>query len=164
MQHIHIVINCTCMTYLFPFSRAKTGKRSRNRSSEWCRTGIPLRVRYCLGMLAFILEPVPPARRTKPTSDRSVSAVGKDSSLPPADASDVEEVVVAALCFNNSVVDAEIDDGRAATPSDCVNAYDVGVAARAAAAASVVDAQIFILKCCTFILCMCMSKDVTYVA
>lgn len=137
------------MTYLFPFFRAKTGKRSRNRSSEWCRTGIPLRVRYCLGMLAFILEPVPPASRTKPTSDRSVSAVGKDSSLPPADASDVEEeAVVGAHCFNNCVVDAEIDDaddGRAANPSDCVNACDVGVAARAAAAASVVDAQIFIL-------------------
>ena len=136
------------MTYLFPFSRAKTGKRSRNRSSEWCRTGIPLRVRYCLGMLAFILEPVPPASRTKPTSDRSVSAVGKDSSLPSA-ASDVEEeVAVAALCFDSCDVDAEIDDtddGRAAIPSDCVNAYDVGVAARAAAAASVVDAQIFIL-------------------
>lgn len=78
-----------------------------------------------------------------------MSAVGKDSSLPPADASDVEEeVVVAALCFNNSVVEAEIDDeddGRAATPSDCVNAYDVGVATRAAAAASVVDAQIFVI-------------------
>ena len=137
------------MTYLFPFSRAKTGKRSRKRSSEWCKTGIPLRVRYCLGMLAFILEPVPPASRTKPTSDRSVSAVGKDSSLPPADESDVEEeVAVAALCFNNCDVDAEIDDaddGRPAAPSDCVNAYDVGVAARAAATASVVDAQIFIL-------------------
>lgn len=110
--------------------------------------GHPLRVRYCLGMLAFILEPVPPASRTKPTSDRSVSAVGKDSSLPSA-ASDVEEeVAVAALCFDSCDVDAEIDDtddGRAATPSDCVNAYDVGVAARAAAAASVVDAQIFIL-------------------
>mmetsp|Transcript_30523 Transcript_30523/g.65499 ORF Transcript_30523/g.65499 Transcript_30523/m.65499 type:complete len:252 (-) Transcript_30523:201-956(-) len=41
---------------------------SRNKSSEWCKTGTPRRGRYCLGILAFIRLPVPPASNTNPTS------------------------------------------------------------------------------------------------
>ena len=136
----HSLAPTTPHSHLFPFSLAKAGKRSRNKSSEWCRTGIPRRVRYCLGMLAFILEPVPPANRTKPTSDRSVSADGKDSS-PPA-ASDVEEDV--ALC--EAKVDVAVDGRDETPPNECVNAFDDGKTARTAAAASVVAAQILILN------------------
>ena len=99
-------------------------------------------------MLAFILEPVPPANRTKPTSDRSVSADGKDSS-PPA-ASDVEEDV--ALCFADAKVDVAVDGRDATPPSECVNAFDDGMTARMAAATSVVVAQILILHL-TYLTC-----------
>mmetsp|Transcript_52996 Transcript_52996/g.78573 ORF Transcript_52996/g.78573 Transcript_52996/m.78573 type:complete len:89 (-) Transcript_52996:195-461(-) len=44
------------------------GSVSRNNLSEWCNTGTPRRVRNCFGMLAFIRDPVPPARSTNPTS------------------------------------------------------------------------------------------------
>lgn len=100
-------------------------------------------------MLAFILEPVPPANRTKPTSDRSVPADGKDSS-PPAASSDVEEDV--ALCFADAKVDVAVDGRDATPPSECVNAFDDGMTARMAAATSVVVAQILILHL-TYLTC-----------
>ena len=103
-------------------------------------------------MLAFILEPVPPANRTKPTSDRSVSADGKDSSPPAAtDASDMEEDV--ALC--DAKVDVAVDGRDASPPKECVNAFDDGMTARTAAAASVVVAQILILL--VVLLCLSIS-------
>lgn len=57
-------------TYLIPCC---AGSRCKKRLREWWRTGTPCRGRNCLGMVAFIRDPVPPASKTNPTSSKSTS-------------------------------------------------------------------------------------------